>query len=226
VALQLLNYFCTMKFFNLHTHQYTNQPDVLELVNQYPHEFNDSVPKYSIGIHPWYIVKERLEADFEILESKLTDEKCLAIGECGLDKRIPIPMDIQQFVFEKQLALAEKYQKPVIIHCVAAFQELIAITKKRNVSVPMIVHGFSKNEFVAKELLANGLYLSFGKLLLQNPDLEAVFQSVPNDRFFLETDTIAEEIQDVYALAAKYKSLDSKRIEEIVLKNYNTVFNK
>ena len=215
-----------MKYVNIHTHHYTNQPDVLELVNQYPHEFNDWGPKYSIGIHPWYIVEERLEADFEILESKLTDEKCLAIGECGLDKRIPIPMDIQQFVFEKQLALAEKYQKPVIIHCVAAFQELIAITKKRNVSVPMIVHGFSKNELVAKELLANGLYLSFGKSLLQNPDLEAVFQSVPNDRFFLETDTIAEEIQDVYALAAKYKSLDSKTIEEIVLKNYNTVFNK
>jgi TatD DNase family protein len=215
-----------MKYVNIHTHHYSNQPDVLELVNQYPHEFNDWVPKYSIGIHPWYIVKERLEADFEILESKLEDEKCLAIGECGLDKRIEIPMDLQQNIFEKQLALADKYQKPVIIHCVAAFQELIAIKKNRNVSVPMIVHGFSKNELVAKELLANGFYLSFGKLLLENPELEVVFQSVPNDRFFLETDTITEEIQEVYALAAKYKSLDFKTIEELVLKNYNLVFNK
>ena len=215
-----------MKFFNLHTHFYTNQPDVLELVNQYPHEFNDLVPNYSIGIHPWYIVEDRIEADFEFLESKLTDEKCLAIGECGLDKRIAISMDLQQNVFEKHLALAEKYQKPVIIHCVAAFQELIAITKNRKVSVPMIVHGFSKNELVAKELLANGFYLSFGKWLILNPELEVVFQSVPNDRFFLETDTITEEIQEVYALAAKYKGLDVKTIEEIVLKNYNTVFNK
>jgi TatD DNase family protein len=215
-----------MKFFNLHTHHYTNQPDVLELVNQYPHEFNDLVPNYSIGIHPWYIVEDRIEADFEILESKLADKKCLAIGECGLDKRIAISMDLQQNIFEKHLALAEKHQKPVIIHCVAAFQELIAITKNRNVSVPMIVHGFSKNELVAKELLDNGFYLSFGKWLIQNPELEVVFQSVPNDRFFLETDTITEEIQEVYALAAKYKGLDVKTIEEIVLKNYNTVFNK
>ena len=226
LALQLLNYFCTMKFFNLHTHHYTNQPDILELVNQYPHEFNNLVPNYSIGIHPWYIVEDRIEADFEILESKLADKKCLAIGECGLDKRIAISMDLQQNIFEKHLALAEKYQKPVIIHCVAAFQELIAITKKRKVSVPMIVHGFSKNELVAKELLANGFYLSFGKWLILNPELEVVFQSVPNDRFFLETDTITEEIQEVYALAAKYKGLDVKTIEEIVLKNYNTVFNK
>ena len=215
-----------MKFFNLHTHQYTNQPDVLELVNQYPHEFNDLVPNYSIGIHPWYIVEDRIISDFEFLESKLTDKNCLAIGECGLDKRIALSMDLQQNIFEKHLVLAEKYQKPVIIHCVAAFQELIAITKKRKVSVPMIVHGFSKNEFVAKELLANGFYLSFGKSLLQNPDFEAVFQSVPNERFFLETDTITEEIQKVYALAAKYKNLEINSLEEIVLKNYNTVFNK
>ena len=215
-----------MKFLNLHTHHYTNQPDVLELVNQYPHEFNDLVPNYSIGIHPWYIVEDRIEADFEFLESKLTDEKCLAIGECGLDKRIALSMDLQQNIFEKHLALAEKYQKPVIIHCVAAFQELIAITKKRKVSVPMIVHGFSKNELVAKELLANGFYLSFGKWLILNPELEVVFQSVPNDRFFLETDTITEEIQEVYALAAKYKNIEINSLEEIILKNYNTVFNK
>ncbi len=215
-----------MKFLNLHTHHYTNQSDILELVNQYPHEFNDLVPNYSIGIHPWYIVEDRIEADFEFLESKLTDEKCLAIGECGLDKRIALSMDLQQNIFEKHLALAEKYQKPVIIHCVAAFQELIAITKKRKVSVPMIVHGFSKNELVAKELLANGFYLSFGKWLILNPELEVVFQSVPNERFFLETDTITEEIQEVYALAAKYKNIEINSLEEIILKNYNTVFNK
>jgi len=215
-----------MKFFNLHTHHYTNQPDILELVNQYPHEFNNLVPNYSIGIHPWYIVEDRIEADFEFLESKLTDEKCLAIGECGLDKRIAISMDLQQNIFEKHLALAEKHQKPVIIHCVAAFQELIAITKNRNVSVPMIVHGFSKNELVAKELLANGFYLSFGKWLILNPELEVVFQSVPNDRFFLETDTIAKEIQEVYALAAKYKGLDVNTLEEIITRNFKTVFNK
>ncbi len=215
-----------MKFLNLHTHHYTNQSDILELVNQYPHEFNDLVPNYSIGIHPWYIVEDRIEADFEFLESKLTDEKCLAIGECGLDKRIALSMDLQQNIFEKHLALAEKYQKPVIIHCVAAFQELIAITKNRKVSVPMIVHGFSKNELVAKELLANGFYLSFGKWLILNPELEVVFQSVPNERFFLETDTITEEIQEVYALAAKYKNIEINSLEEIILKNYNTVFNK
>ncbi|MES2851968.1 MAG: TatD family hydrolase, partial [Bacteroidota bacterium] len=178
-----------MEFFNLHTHKWTNQPNVLELVNQYPQEFDATIPYYSIGIHPWFIVEERLEADLAIIESKLQEANCLAVGECGLDKRIDIPMELQQMVFEKHLLLAQQYQKPVVIHCVAAFQELIAIKKKMNITVPMLIHGFSKNAQVAKQLLDNGFYISFGKYLLLNKELETVFKSVPDNRFFLETDT-------------------------------------
>jgi TatD DNase family protein len=47
------------------------------------------------------------------------------VGECGLDKRIAIPIELQQLVFEKQLVLAQKYNKPVVLHCVASFDELI-----------------------------------------------------------------------------------------------------
>jgi len=215
-----------MQFFNLHTHKFTNQPDILELVNQYPQEFEAKIPFYSIGIHPWYIVEERLEADLEIIESKLKESNCLAIGECGLDKRIEIPFELQQQVFEKQLALAEKYQKPVVIHCVAAFQEVIEIKQKLNISIPMLIHGFSKNLQTAKQLIDNGFYISFGKYLLRNPELETVFQSIPNDRFFLETDTIEEGIRIVYALAAKYKNIEVEELKQIIETNYKSVFNK
>ncbi len=215
-----------MKFINLHTHQFTNQKDVLEVVNQYPQEFDATIPNYSIGIHPWYIVEDRLEEDFKVLESKLQDENCLAVGECGLDKRIEIPMALQQMVFEKQLALAEKYQKPVVVHCVAAFQEVIAIKKKMGISVPMLIHGYAKNEETAKQLLANGFYISFGKLLLQNADLKSVFNSIPNERLFLETDTIEEGIQAVYALAANYRNIEIAEMKAIIGANFDVVFNK
>jgi Tat protein secretion system quality control protein TatD with DNase activity len=213
-----------MEFFNLHTHKWTNQPNVLELVNQYPQEFDATIPYYSIGIHPWFIVQERIEADLVIIESKLQEANCLAMGECGLDKRIEVPMELQQMVFEKQLFLAQKYKKPVVIHCVAAFQELIAIKKKLNISVPMLIHGFSKNVQVAKQLVDNGFYISFGKYLLLNPELEAVFKSVPDNRFFLETDTVEEGIEAVYELAAKYKGNSVSEIQEIVNTNFNEVF--
>ena len=213
-----------MEFLNLHTHKWTNQPNVLELVNQYPQEFDATIPYYSIGIHPWFIVEERVEADLAIIESKLQAVNCLAVGECGLDKRIEIPMELQQMVFEKQLLLAQKYQKPVVIHCVAAFQEVIALKKKMNISVPMLLHGFSKNVQIAKQVLDNGFYISFGKYLLLNKELEAVFKSVPNNRFFLETDTVEEGIKAVYELAAKYKGISVEEIHEIVNTNFNEVF--
>lgn len=215
-----------MHFFNLHTHKFTNQPDVLELVNQYPQEFDDSIPFYSIGIHPWYIVEDKLEADLQIIERKLQEENCLAVGECGLDKRIEIPFNLQQLVFEKQLALAEKYQKPVVIHCVASFQEVIEIKRELNISVPMIIHGFSKNKQVAKQLIDNGFYISFGKYLLRNPELKSVFQSIPNDKFFLETDTIEEGIREVYLLAAKYRNIEIEELKQIIKTNYKAVFEK
>jgi TatD DNase family protein len=213
-----------MKFFNLHTHQFTNQSDVLELVNQYPQEFDETIPFYSIGIHPLFIDGNRLESDFEIVEQKLVLKECLAIGECGLDKRSETPFESQVAIFEQQLLLAEKNQKPVVIHCVAALQELIAIKKRLQISVPMIVHGFSKNEIVAKQLIDQGFYVSFGKYLLRNKELESVFKSVPNNRFFLETDAIEEGIEAVYNLAASYKGIELNDLQDILIDNYKRVF--
>jgi TatD DNase family protein len=215
-----------MQFFNLHTHKFSNNPNILELVNQYPWEFDAAIPNYSIGIHPWHIQESRLESDLNIIEAKLQLKECLALGECGLDKRIEIPMEFQIEVFEKQILLAEKYQKPLVLHLVAAFDELIAIKKRMKITVPVIIHGFSKNQQVAKQLIDNGFYLSFGKYLLRNPELETVFQSIPDDKFFLETDTMEETLDEVYNLAAKYKNINLPDLKEIINSNFNFVFNK
>jgi TatD DNase family protein len=215
-----------MLFFNLHTHYFSNQENVLELVNQYPQEFITTFPYYSIGIHPWYINVEQLETDLHIIESKLKSSNCLALGECGLDKRIDFSMELQQNVFERQLLLAQEYNKPVVLHCVAAFQEIIATKKRLKITVPLIIHGFSRNIQVAQELVNNGFYISFGKYLLQNPDLENVFTKIPNDRFFLETDTIDKGIEDVYALASRYKNWTLDVLKQQINSNFATVFKK
>ena len=213
-----------MEFFNLHTHKYSNRPNILELVNQYPWEFDETIPNYSIGIHPWYINEERLTDDLKMIDKKLGLSNCLALGECGLDKRIEIPLALQQDVFVQQILLAEKHQKPLVLHCVAAFQEVIALKKQLNVTVPMIIHGFSKNEQTAKHLIDNGFYISFGKYLLRNPDLKSVFLSIPNNRIFLETDTVEESIEEVYALAAAYKEMSMEEMKELIDQNFENVF--
>jgi TatD DNase family protein len=213
-----------MKYFNLHTHKFTDNSDIFELVNQYPWEFDETIPQYSIGIHPWYIDENRVEADLKIIDEKLRLKECLALGECGLDKRIEIPLALQIEVFEKQIALAEKHQKPLVLHLVAAFDELIQIKKRLKISVPIIIHGFSKSEQLAKQLIDNGFYLSFGKYFLRNPELEMVFKSVPNDRFFLETDTIEETLEEVYQKAALYKNTSVETIKNQVEKNWKAIF--
>lgn len=213
-----------MEFFNLHTHRYTANASILELVNQYPWEFEATIPHYSIGIHPWYIDENRLDRDLKMMDEKLQASNCLAVGECGLDKRIDIPLTLQQEVFKQQILLAEKHQKPLVLHCVAAFQEVIALKKELNVTVPMIIHGFSKNEQTAKQLIDNGFYISFGKYLLRNPELKSVFLSVPNNRIFLETDTVEESIEEVYALAATYKEMSNGDLKGLIHQNFENVF--
>lgn len=213
-----------MGYINLHTHTFTNDAGVLEVVNQYPMEFDATVPFFSIGIHPWYIRKEAIEEELAIMEEKIQLKNCLAIGECGLDKRIEIPLELQVEVFEKQLALAEKYQLPVILHCVAAFQEVIEIKNRLKIRVPMIVHGFSKNQQLAGQLLDNGFYISFGKYLIRNPDMGEVLRAIRGDRFFLETDTLEEGIKAVYELAARYRDSTIEALQDNITQNFNIVF--
>ncbi|MBP9792711.1 MAG: TatD family hydrolase [Flavobacterium sp.] len=207
--------------YNIHTHKSSGAENVLEIVNQYPNEFDASVKYFSIGIHPWHINVESEEKELAIVAEKLQLPNCLALGECGLDKRIETPLEVQTQIFEKQLLLAKKYKKPVILHCVSAYQEVIAIKKKLHIEEPMIIHGFSKNSQVAQSLLDNGFYLSFGKYLLRNPELATVFQKIPLDKFFLETDTIDETILDVYQKASEIKKIN---LETIVESNFKKIF--
>lgn len=209
-------------YLNLHTHTSSSVANVLEIVNKFPNQLQEESPFFSVGIHPWYSNVAILEEELALIESVLLRENCLAIGECGLDKRIDTPLETQILVLEKQLLLAKKYKKPVILHCVSAFQELIAIKKRLNIEVPMIIHGFSKNSAVAESLIKNGFYLSFGKYLLRNPELIQVLHTVPLEYVFLETDTIEESIVAVYQKAMEV----SKTIEKQIEINFEKVFQK
>lgn len=206
---------------NLHTHHSTNLFEGIEIINQYPMQVNGTIPHYSVGIHPWYIEETTWRKELTIIEEQLSQVNCLAIGECGLDKKIAIPLELQIKVFSAQLLLAEKYKKAVILHLVSAYQEVIALKKELNISVPMIVHGFNKNKQVADSLIKNGFYLSFGKALLSKPALVEVFQAVPKDKMFLETD----DAKDVSIEAVYQKAIEiTPDIEAQIEENFREIF--
>lgn len=210
-------------YHNIHTHQFSNNPEIVELVNQYPKEVDTNLPSFTVGIHPWYLNEERFDEELQLIEKYLSFENCKALGECGLDKRIKTSIDVQKKMLIPQLLLAEKYKKPVILHCVAAYQEIIRIKKELKLTVPLIIHGFSKNAQVAKSLWSNGFYLSFGKYLLLNPELENVLKTVPPEQIFLETDTMEQRIFDVYS---KAQNILEKDVKVFITENYHRVFNQ
>ena len=208
---------------NLHTHHYAPLTDTTEVVNQYPEAFNPAIPYYSIGIHPWYIDEDKVKERLLLMDIQLSGKGALAIGECGLDKRIETGLDLQIEVYKQQVLLAEKHKKPIILHCVAAYQEIVELKKKWNISVPMIIHGFSKNRQTAEMLISNGFYISLGKYLMQNPQMEEVLKSIPPDRLFLETDSMEESIATVYKKAT---DILGRNIEQEIEHNFNRVFNR
>lgn len=209
--------------YNIHTHHFSNNSKIVELVNQYPNEINAELTNFTVGIHPWYLKENTFLDDLAAIESVIQLPNFKAVGECGLDKRIETSIEIQKKILIPQLLLAEKYKKPVILHCVAAYQEIIEIKKELKLTVPMVIHGFSKNNQVAESLVKNEFYLSFGKHLLQNPELEIVLKTIPLQQLFLETDMIDQTIFEVYSKAERVLNIN---LEPIIEENYNRVFNQ
>ena len=213
-----------MKYINLHTHSTNNLAGVLAIVNKYPDENLEDTKYFSTGIHPWKIDESDFDRQLEMLKSRGLQSRCLAIGECGLDKRIEIPMPLQMMVFEQQLILAQQIRKPVIVHCVAAFDELVAIKNKLNITVPMVVHGFSKNAAVASMLVKQDFYLSLGKHWMNNIDYRDVVKAIPLERLFLETDASNFSLADLYREVALYIGMNVDEFQNQIFRNFETVF--
>lgn len=208
---------------NLHTHQ-QNNPKHIEIVNVYPWEYHENGDFLSIGIHPWYVNEDRLSQDLEIIVNHCNQPKFIAIGECGLDKRIDIPLKFQTEVFFKQLALAQTFHKPVIIHCVNAYQEVIKIKNESKLTVPMIIHGYSKSLQLAQDLIGKGFYLSFGKYLILNEDLAEVLKNIPLDQCFFETDNSQFSLNEIYEKASRVLQMKKNKLIDMQSGNFDKVF--
>lgn len=202
-------------FLNIHSHFIQNQG--IEIINAFPDENTENL--FSIGIHPCFINSLHIDNQLETIKQKLQHKNCIALGEIGLDKLCAVDFSLQQKVLEKQMKLATEYQKPIIIHCVKAHQEIISIFKKSDFACAKIIHGFNKNQHIAMQFLANNFYLSFGKSLLYSATLQKVFHNIPLEKIFLETDETNLSIRTIYQKAAILKNLSIEQLQQIILEN-------
>lgn len=210
-------------FINTHTHRQVYDAKV-ELVSLSPDK-RENLNHYSYGIHPWKVTKEELDWQLQTLERVSTESRCLAIGECGLDKVCPVDMDLQTEAFNAQVQLANRINKPLIIHCVKAFNELMNCLVHNDNKVPVIIHGFNNNENIANLLLDKGYVLSFGKALLAfESNASIVIRKTGRKQFLLETDDSDISIKYIYHKAAELLGVEENILKLQMQANFEQIF--
>ncbi|ARS41596.1 hydrolase TatD [Sphingobacteriaceae bacterium GW460-11-11-14-LB5] len=197
-----------MDFLDIHTHKTATQAGVTSIQSlSLTDDIFLAMPKtkpISVGLHPWFAKIDHLQLQMKYLTVVANQPNVKQIGECGLDRLRGENLGNQTIILEKQIELAEKINKPLILHCVKCFSELIAIKDRLKVKVPMIIHGFNKNEKLGQQLLDKGFLLSFGLAALKESSGAAkLIQST--DNFFLETDDADISIAEIYQAAAILK---------------------
>ena len=142
----------------------------------------------TIGIHPQNVEKYNIDAISEI-ENLVLNNKCVAIGEIGLDySQNDIDKEKQKAFFIKQIEIAEKYLLPIIVHSRDSIQETYDILKQHK--CVGVIHCFSGSAEMAKEFVKLGYYLGIGGVVtFKNSNLYKVVESISIDNLLLETDS-------------------------------------
>lgn len=206
--------------FDAHTHKFDKSSNSLQNVNlELPEE-----GYFTAGMHPWS-ENEITTSDLEQLERLACHPRCVAIGEIGLDKTKGLELEKQRQTFIKQLSIAEKYNLPVILHCVKYWNELHQLRSNLKPTSTWIIHGFSKAALL-ENVLKNGYFVSIGSQILTNHSLQQIIHQVPVDRLFLETDNALHTIDEIYQKVAQLKGLELEVLENQLEINIRTIFTK
>lgn len=194
-----------------------------------------------VGIHPVHAT-ESLMSDLDEIEPLISHPKCLAIGECGLDyfhQKDDESKKVQKEFFKKQIELALKYNKILMIHCREAYPDTLEILeeyKKSNPNLRAHFHFFTESVETAKRVLENGFTVSFtGPITFAN--YEELVQFVPLESMMIETDSPyaspksqrgkrndPRNVLEIGAKIAQIKGLPEEEVFQRIRENTRKVF--
>jgi len=211
------------------------RPDDWPAVEECSREDRRVVPFF--GVHPWYA--DKLPENWDrTLESYLKRSPDAGIGEVGLDKARNIDFARQTEIFHRQLEIAGRLARPLSIHCVRAWSDLLSVLK-RNLppKTRFMIHSFQGSQQMLRDFLSLGAYISFSWKSLQRDTEEsiALMRNVPLNRLLLETDfpytelgqvgpdahdeKYFESLHGVYNLAVRAKGIEEDTLEKAVWAN-------
>ena len=210
-------------FVDLHTHKASADGDVVSVVNLSATEDPCGEGFFSMGIHPWSLDDTHFDVEkfFAELERKLDDRRIVALGEAGLDRAHSVTLPRQMDVFERQVALSERFGLPLVIHNVRCTNELLAFRNRLKPTHRWIVHGFAAGLDEARQLIDHGFLLSVGAALFDNRrKIVNALPEIGQENLFFETDTSDVSIIKVYEKAAELLGLSVSTLCEDVWERF------
>lgn len=196
-------------------HKHTERGIVVELGSSPGTTLN-----YATTIHPCDVSQSELHY---ISIDNYDPKTIIAIGETGLDYRreYRANAELQRLFFRRYIEVAEKLHKFVVVHQIRALDDTLEILK--DVTIPVIFHGFSGSLESAQRITRAGYYLSFGHLLFNNIKLHSVIRNIPLSSIFFETDESHWPIEEIYSKAALILGLNIEDLKTEITKNFNDV---
>lgn len=183
----------------------------------------DNAPLFSTGIHP-KLIDNTFAQKFQIVKHLASLPNCAAIGECGIDVFSSATVAEQKETFIKHLHLAQQFSKPVIIHCVRAYSEIISALNATRFSLPVVMHSYNGNIQTSQQLIRReNIYFSFSdKCLTPNCSASKSLDIIPLERIMIETDNSSSPLKPIISLIAENKRVG----EDVVEKSNNQLFSQ
>ncbi|MCP3967603.1 MAG: hypothetical protein GY750_11975 [Lentisphaerae bacterium] len=223
-----------IEYIDFHTHQEFDAPQYLNVVSCEPEEFENHNNKagsntlFSVGIHPWLLKGSYDEFidRMRILEKLLTKSNIIAIGEAGLDKTRGPAAATQIVAFSEILKTAVRINKPVIVHCVRFYPEIITLKKQFAPDLPIMIHGYNGKPPLLKQLFKHNCSVSLGLAGLNRRDVPEFLRANTQhlDRIALETDDSNVSVKSVYTRACEVLDMNEQALKNIMKENFKRFF--
>lgn len=213
-------------FVDIHTHHPKNSAEILSVESLFLQDAgstrNVNFP-FSAAIHPWHTGSYSLKQIEAMLEEVVKKPGLIAIGETGLDKSYKTDYQHQKQVFGLHLEFAQRHSKPLIIHAVRSWNEIIEYLKHSK--TPSILHGYSAGVVLTKQLIGLGCYFSVGKPVLQiTPRFRESLQIIPPTSLFMESDDSQVDIREIYSEVSKLRNITMEDLKIQVYENFKNLF--
>ena len=218
----------TGEYIDIHTHYAKPADGVFAVENLLAHENlkpeNLSARAFTAGIHPWHLNENNRDQLLEYVRNISGNPDLIAFGEAGFDKIRGPSVELQKSTFAEQVIIAGENRKPLVIHCVRSWDELLAAHKNLKPVTPWLVHGFRGKKELALQLIKRGMYLSFWFDFVLRPESSDLIRFLPKERIFLETDGADTDIREIYRKVSVDLAIDVDELKRIILNNFNMLF--